>query len=127
MKNMGDGVSNSGFVRTAKRKSFAVDPYRPRGRVIGLQSYSGRARPPSLSKLTAFYRRADYRTPTEPGMLAGTQGTLSNVGGKVTNVANSAYEGVSNAVNTAYSSASDIANRVYSKAGELGSNGERHI
>jgi len=121
MKNMGDGVSNSGFVRTARENPLPLILIGLGAGLLAYNSYSGKGRArrrfPNSQRFTG---ELDYRT-NEPGMIAGTQGTLSNVSDKVTNVANSAYEGVTNAVNTAYSSASDTANRVYSKAGEIGS------
>lgn len=121
MKNMGDGISNSGFVRTAKENPL---PLILIGLGAGLLAYNslsgGRRRSGRLPTPERF--RADQDTfPSQPGMPSSAQSKLSNVGDKVSNAASSAYEGVSNAMNTAYNSASDMANRAYSKAGEMGS------
>ena len=120
MKNMGDGISNSGFVRTAKENPL---PFILIGLGAGLLAYNsysgGRRRSRSFSAPDRY--QSNPETFSDQGMISSAQNKLGNVSDKVTNAANSAYEGVSNAMNTAYSSASDVANRAYSKAGEFGS------
>ncbi|HEY2866881.1 MAG TPA: DUF3618 domain-containing protein [Pyrinomonadaceae bacterium] len=120
MKNMGDGISNSGFVRTAKENPLPLILIGLGAGMLAYGSFSGKRR---YAKRYAPPERIPNESDAyaEPGVLATAQSKLSSAGGKVTNAANTAYEGVSNAMNTAYSSASDVANRAYSKAGELGS------
>jgi ElaB/YqjD/DUF883 family membrane-anchored ribosome-binding protein len=127
MKNMGDGISNSGFVRTAKDNPLPLILIGLGAGLLAYNAYSGKSRGRRRFSDTQRYMGdqdytgdSAYRS-NEPGMLSSAQEKLSNVSDKVTGAANSAYEGVSNAMNTAYNSASDVANRAYSKAGELGS------
>lgn len=120
MKNMGDGISNSGFVRTAKENPLPLILIGLGAGLLAYNSYSGgRRRSRRFSSPDRF--QSDQSTYNEQGMMSSAQSKLGNVSEKVSNAANSAYEGMSNAMNTAYSSASDVANRAYSKAGEFGS------
>jgi len=119
MKNMGDGISNSGFVKTVKRNPVPLILIGVGAGMLAYNSFSGKGRRPQPYALPErFPSEPDY---TEPGRVASAQNKLSNVSDKVTSAANTAYEGVSNAMTTAYTSASDVANRAYSKAGEVGS------
>jgi ElaB/YqjD/DUF883 family membrane-anchored ribosome-binding protein len=127
MKNMGDGISDSGFVRTARENPLPLVLIGLGAGLLAYNAYSGKGRARRRFQNnqrylgeSAYTGDSAYRN-NEPGMLAGAQEKLGNVSDKVSNAANTAYEGMSNAVNTAYNSASDIANRAYSKAGEFGS------
>jgi ElaB/YqjD/DUF883 family membrane-anchored ribosome-binding protein len=127
MKNMGDEVSNSGFVRTARENPLPLILIGLGAGLLAYNAYSGkgRARRPFQGNQrylgdSAHSGDSAYNN-SESGLLAGAQEKIGNVSNKVSNAASSAYEGVSSAMNTAYNSASDVANRAYSKAGELGS------
>jgi ElaB/YqjD/DUF883 family membrane-anchored ribosome-binding protein len=144
MKNMGDGISDSKVVRTARNNPF---PLILIGLGAGLLAYNsmsgsgGRRRSRRLSEGTTYDQFGD-RDRAQRDMERGTSfdlaerhreesstlGNLSDkasaIGDKVSGAANSAYEGVSNAMGTAVSGTKDFANRAYNKAGEFGSSAQ---
>ena len=122
MKNMGNGISDSSIVKTARRNPL---PFVLIGLGAGLLAYNsiwGKKRTRSFS---TGYRPEDY---DRPSTLENVQYDSANLNqqnaegltNKVSTAANSAYDSVSQAVDTAYSGARDIANRAYTKAGEYG-------
>ncbi|HYJ91256.1 MAG TPA: DUF3618 domain-containing protein [Pyrinomonadaceae bacterium] len=122
MKNMGDGISNSGIVKTARENPLPLILIGLGAGLLAYNSYSGRGRArrriPDMQQRFAEQQNLES---SQPGVLSSAQDKLSGVTDKVTNAASSAYEGVSNAMGSAYSSARDAANQAYSKAGEFGS------
>jgi hypothetical protein len=121
MKTMGNGISDSGFVRTARKNPFPLILIGLGAGLLAYNSFSGRGRTRRSRQMNFqnFEGRPDIQV-NQPPRLAEPQSTTGGLTDKVSNAANSAYEGVSGAMDTAYSSAKDIANRAYSKAGEFG-------
>jgi hypothetical protein len=115
MKNMGDNISDSRFMRSTRNNPV---PLILIGLGAGWLAYnlSGKTRRPRTIER--------YYPPQSEGVRSGTirnvQEKLGDVTDKVSNAASSAYESASDAMNSAYDNASDLANRAYSKAGEYG-------
>jgi ElaB/YqjD/DUF883 family membrane-anchored ribosome-binding protein len=140
MKNMGNGISETKIVRTARNNPF---PLILIGLGAGLLAYNtmssgNRRRSRGLHEGTTYDPYGDReraRRDMERGTSfdlaerhreeSSTLNTLSDkasaIGDKVSGAANSAYEGVSNAMGSAVNSTKDFASRAYSKAGDLGS------
>ena len=134
MRNFGDGIADSGAVRTVKNNPF---PFALIGLGAGLlvyQSYSGgNGRNRSGRYNRQPQRLGDggdrgstlssaTRSVSDAGSRAyeGITDKASSALGTVSNVAGTAYESVTGAVNTAYTGANEVAHRAYERAGELG-------
>jgi ElaB/YqjD/DUF883 family membrane-anchored ribosome-binding protein len=121
MKNVGDGISNSSIVRTAKNNPY---PFILMGLGAGLlayQSFSG-------SGKRSSYRRREFSgagkynerdRASQSGLLSNARDSLSNVGDSVSSAAGSAYNSLSETANSVYSSTGEVVNRAYDKVGEL--------
>ena len=136
MRNVGDGVSNSGAIQTVKNNPFplaligigaglmvyqSMNPSssRRRGNGRGYQKhfrgseYSGeRSSFDSTRRAVSNTAGAAY-----DGITEKASGALTSVG----NVAGTAYESVTGAVGNVKSGAEDLAQRAYERAGEYGS------
>jgi ElaB/YqjD/DUF883 family membrane-anchored ribosome-binding protein len=142
MKNMGDGITDSKFVRTTRNNpfpliliglgagwlayNFSKGDSRPRRRLSRLRQgvqydeFADRDRARrDMERGTSFDLNARHRE--ESSAMAGLSDKASALTDKVSTAANSAYESASNAMDSAMSGAKDYANRAYSKAGEYGS------
>jgi hypothetical protein len=121
MKTMGNGISDSGFVRTARKNPFPLILIGLGAGLLAYNSFSGRGktRRNRPGNFRDFERQPELLA-DRPHMLTEPQGKAGGLTDKVSDAANSAYEGVSHAMDSAYSGAKDIANRAYSKAGEFG-------
>lgn len=141
MKNMGDGITDSKFVRTTRNNPF---PLILIGLGAGWLAYNfstggsrSRRRPSRLRQGVQYDEFADRdraRRDMERGTsfdlnarhqessstVAGLSDKASALTDKVSTAANSAYESASNAMDSAMTGAKDYANRAYSKAGEYG-------
>ena len=141
MKNMGDGISDSKFVRTARNNPFPLILIGLGAGWLAYNSYSGSGnsrrgdrRLRQGVQYDEFADRDRARVDMERGTSfdlaerhreeASTMGVLSDkasaISDKVSTAANSAYESASNAMNSAMTGTKDFANRAYSKAGEYG-------
>lgn len=142
MKNMGDEISETKFVRTARNNPF---PLILIGVGAGWLAYNystgGRRagrRPGRLRQGVQYDEFADRdraqrdmergtsfdlaeRHQEEASTLNAISDKASALTDKVSTAANSAYESASNAMNSAMTGTRDLANRAYSKAGEYGS------
>jgi ElaB/YqjD/DUF883 family membrane-anchored ribosome-binding protein len=136
MKNMGDGIGDSKFVRTARNNPFPLVLIGLGAGLLAYNSYSGsgsrrrsfrnkrgydqfadreRAQR-DMERGTSFDLEARHR---EEGSTLGTiSGKASELTDKVSNAASSAYESASNAMDSAVTGARDLYGRAYSKAGE---------
>jgi len=141
MKNMGDGIGDSKFVRTARSNPFPLVLIGLGAGWLAYNSYSGgrsgvrrsfrgqagygndqfadrdRARR-DMERGTSFDLNARHQT--EGSTIGAISDKASALTDKVSTAANSAYESASNTVGTAVTGAKDLANRTYSKAGEYG-------
>jgi Protein of unknown function (DUF3618). len=141
MKNMGDGIGDSKFVRTARSNPFPLILIGLGAGWLAYNSYSGgrsgarrsfrgqagyghdqfadrdRARR-DMERGTSF--DLDARHQAEGSTIGAISDKASALTDKVSTAANSAYESASNTVGTAVNSAKDLANKTYSKAGEYG-------
>jgi len=137
MKNMGDGITDSKFVRTTRSNPLPLI-------LIGLgagwlaynvssggsrrRNYRGQAgfRPDEFGDRDRarhdMERGTSFDISERQRQEASTVGAISDKASaltdKLSTAANSAYESASNAVDSAVTGAKDIANRAYSKAGE---------
>ena len=140
MKNMGDGISDSKFVRTTRSNPLPLILIGVGAGWLAYNVRSGGSRrvrrsPRRLREGVQYDEFADRdraRRDMDRGTSfdinerhrdeASTLGAISNkasaLGDKVSTAANSAYESASNAMDSAVTGAKDIANRAYSKAGE---------
>ena len=140
MKNMGDGITDTKIVRTARNNPLPLILIGVGAGLLAYNAYSGSGR-----RRRSFRGRTDRRDEfadrerarldmergtsfdisDRPREAGSTMGALSDKAAaltdKVSNAANSAYESASNAMNTAVTGARDAANTAYSKAGEYGS------
>jgi len=123
MKNMGEGITDSKVVRTARNNPIPLVLIGVGAGWLAYSSLSGNSRRRSPS---AAGFRPD-RINDEPRSIGQNSSTLSDLSNKashltdkVSNAANSAYDSVSNTMDSAVSNAKDVANRAYSKAGEYG-------
>ena len=121
MKTMGNGISDSGFVRTARKNPFPLILIGVGAGLLAYNSFSGRGktRRNRQQNFEGFERQPGFQA-DRPQAPAEPQGTVGGLTDKVSSAANTAYEGVSSAMDTAYTGAKDFANRAYSKAGDLG-------
>jgi ElaB/YqjD/DUF883 family membrane-anchored ribosome-binding protein len=147
MKNMGDGIGDTKFVRTARNNPLPLVLIGLGAGLLAYNSYygsGGRRRSSRLREGTSYDEFGD-RDRARYDMERGTSFDLgrhkdsstmsklsdkaSNLTGSVSNAAssalesaataaNSAYESASNTMNSAVTNARDIANRAYEKAGE---------
>jgi len=130
MKNTSKDLSRSSLVTTARENPF---PFVLIGLGAGLLAYNsfGKKQSRSLSQYRSDNRtdytgadRTDYgyssSGTSDRSILSSAQEKLSNVTGSVSNVAGSAYEGVTSAASSTYSGAGELANKAYEKAGEIG-------
>jgi len=133
MKNMGDGITDSKFVRSTRSNPL---PLILIGVGAGWLAYNvssgGSRRRPAGFRPDEFGDRERARRDMERGTSfdlndrhrdeASTIGAISDKASeltdKVSTAANSAYESASHAVDSAMTGAKDFANRAYSKAGE---------
>lgn len=147
MKNMGDGIGNSKFARTARNNPLPLVLIGLGAGLLAYNSYSGGGsrRRSQLREGTSYDEFADRgraRQDMERGTsfdkghkdsstvsklsdkAANLTGSVSNAAGSAyesaANAANSAYESAANTVNSAMTNARDMANRAYEKAGEYG-------
>jgi ElaB/YqjD/DUF883 family membrane-anchored ribosome-binding protein len=149
MKDMGDGISDSTIVRTARNNpipliligvgagwlayNFSTGGARRRNRRyagMGRDKFGDRERARrDMERGTSV--DLTERDREEESMLGSFSNKASTVKDRVSNAANSAYENASNAANSAYESASNamgsamsgaknLANRAATKAGEYG-------
>jgi hypothetical protein len=117
MKNIGNEISDSTLVQTAKNNPF---PFVLIGLGAGLLAYQsmsgGRSRKSRYLSEERTSRDLTSLEETKAGRFAGERPGMMD---KVTNVAGSAYETVTGAVDTAYSSAGEYASQAYEKAGQM--------
>jgi len=141
MKNMGDGIGDSRFVRTAKNNPFPLILIGLGAGLLAYNSYSGGGRSRHgyrgrrFSDVDRFSDRERARrdmergTSFEPGQSARESGSVmssvtgkaSELGDKLSTTASSAYESASNAMDSAMTGARDFYDRASSKASEYGS------
>jgi ElaB/YqjD/DUF883 family membrane-anchored ribosome-binding protein len=128
MKNVGDGLSSSSIVRTAKNNPY---PFILMGLGAGLlayQSYSGGGRRSKYGRS----QRYEFRTGGEgtydrgqgqnqAGILSTAREGLSGVTDTVSSAAGNAYNSLTETAGNVYSSTGDVMNRAYDKFGEFGS------
>lgn len=121
MKNVGNEISGSSIVRTARKNPFPFVLIGLGAGLLAYQSFSGG----SHRRPAGFTGRRRYDRPTS-GNLTGieTRTTPEHESGpglmdKVSNVAGSAYENVTGAVDNVYTSAAEYANQAYDKAGQM--------
>lgn len=141
MKNTGDGLANSGMVRTVRNNPFpllliglgaGLLAYQSYGRKSSIQYNRGR-RNRYLTGGTQHNTQTNWERPANPNVSSLRQtgggesmtdkvsGAASNVYGKASDVAGNALDSVSGALSTAYTSAGDVAGRARDTASEYGS------
>ena len=141
MKDMGDGITDTKFVRTARNNPFPLiligvgagwlayslssgggrSRRAPRRLRQGVQydEFADRDRARrDMERGTSFDLNARHRD--EGSTMSGLSDKATALTDKVSTAANSAYESASNAMDSAMTGAKDYANRAYSKAGEYG-------
>ena len=137
MKNMGDGIGDSKFVRTARSNPLPLILIGVGAGLLAYNNYSSSSRRRSFRGgsrrgYDQFADRDRARRDMERGtsfdleqrhsQSGSTMNALSDkataVSDKVSNAANSAYESASNTLDSAVTGAKDIYNRAYSKAGD---------
>jgi len=138
MKDMGDGIGDTKFVRTARNNPFPLILIGLGAGLLAYNSYSGGSRRRSFRGQAGF-RGTDQFGDHERARRDMERGTSFEIGqrnqesgsaigalsdkasaltDKVSNAANSAYTSASNAVDSTVTSAKDLANKAYSKAGD---------
>jgi len=135
MKNVGDGVSQSGAFRSVKNNPLPFALIGLGAGLLAYQSYSGKGSRRGDGRMYRknFYgdqsREANYaRTgSTDRGLgdkagraLEGVSSTANSALESVSSSANAAYDSVTGAVTNAYSGAEEFAHRAYDRAGEFG-------
>ncbi len=137
MKDMGDGIGDSKFVRTARSNPLPLILIGVGAGLLAYNNYSSSGRRRSFRGgsrrgYDQFADRDRARRDMERGtsfdleqrhsQSGSTMNALSDkataVSDKVSNAANSAYESASNTLDSAVTGAKDIYNRAYSKAGD---------
>jgi len=137
MKDMGDGIGDSKFVRTARSNPLPLILIGVGAGLLAYNNYSSSSRRRSFRGgsrrgYDQFADRDRARRDMERGtsfdleqrhsQSGSTLNALSDkataVSDKVSNAANSAYESASNTLDSAVTGAKDIYNRAYSKAGD---------
>jgi len=137
MKDMGDGIGDSKFVRSARSNPLPLILIGVGAGLLAYNNYSSSSRRRnfrggSRRGYDQFADRDRARLDMERGtsfdleqqhsQSGSTLNTLSEkasaVSDKVLNAANSAYESASNTLDSAVTGAKDIYNRAYSKAGD---------
>jgi ElaB/YqjD/DUF883 family membrane-anchored ribosome-binding protein len=140
MKNMGDGISDSKFVRTTRSNPLPLILIGVGAGWLAYNVSSGgsvrtRRSPRRLREGVQYDEFADRnraqrdmergtsfdlneRHHEETSTLGAISDKASAISDKVSTAANSAYETASNAMDSAMTGAKDMANRAYSKAGE---------
>ena len=137
MKDMGDGIGDSKFVRTARSNPLPLILIGVGAGLLAYNNYSSNSRRRSFRGgsrrgYDQFADRDRARRDMERGtsfdleqrhsQSGSTMNALSDkataVSDKVSNAANSAYESASNTLDSAVTGAKDIYNRAYSKAGD---------
>jgi len=126
MKNVGDGLSSSSIVRTAKNNPY---PFILMGLGAGLlayQSYSGGSKRSRYGRgqrheFTGGGQGRFDRNQNQEGMLSTARESLTGVTDTVSSAAGNAYNSLSGAASNVYSSTGDVVNRAYDKVGEFGS------
>ncbi len=120
MKNLGDEISGSSLVKTAKQNPF---PFILIGLGAGLLAYQSYGAKSSKTRTRFIGDGAgtQKRGANGESIGAGVTDKLSGVTDKVSDVAGDAYHKVTDAVDTAYTGASDAIDQAYGKVGELGS------
>jgi len=137
MKDMGDGIGDSKFVRTARSNPLPLILIGVGAGLLAYNNYSSSSRRRSFRGgsrrgYDQFADRDRARRDMERGtsfdleqrhsQSGSTMNALSDkataVSDKVSNVANSAYESASTTLDSAVTGAKDIYNRAYSKAGD---------
>ena len=133
MKSAGDGISNSGVVRTVKRNPFPLLLIGVGAGLLAYQSYSGGHSRRSRGSSRFLSGRYDAEYGRSEGMNLGESGIGESYTGKaydrisdtasgayqsVTGAVSNAYEGVSGKVGDAYSTAGDAASKALETAGQ---------
>jgi len=139
MKNTGDGIANSGMMRTVRNNPFPLLLIGLGAGLLAYQSYSGNRRSSyrSRGRYLGGGRGENWERRDEPnaGSLRSTgesrgEGYAGQAYDKVSNAASGAYDSVTNAAGTAYESVTDAASsalqgvkhtarNAYSGAGEF--------
>jgi ElaB/YqjD/DUF883 family membrane-anchored ribosome-binding protein len=124
MKNVGDGISSSSIVRTAKNNPYPFILIGLGAGLLAYQSFSGSGR-----RRSNYYgdRRREFagsgeNLQSQPGgsMLNTAKESLGGLTDTVSSAAGSAYHSLTDTAHTVYSSTGEVVNRAYEKAGELG-------
>jgi ElaB/YqjD/DUF883 family membrane-anchored ribosome-binding protein len=128
MKNVGDGVSSSSIVRTAKNNPYPFILIGLGAGLLAYQSYSGSGRRSysgSRGRRHEFAGQGDITSDQYSGdrgsMLSSAREGLGGVTDKVSSAAGTAYNSLSETANNVYSSTGEIVNKAYEKVGGLGS------
>jgi ElaB/YqjD/DUF883 family membrane-anchored ribosome-binding protein len=124
MKNIGDEITNSSIIRTAKDNPLPFVLIGLGAGLLAYQSYSGkpgRRRRQLASGRETFGRIGDgsYKGQRESGSEEALAEKVNGVTAVVSNVAGTAYEKVTSAVDSALTGVSDVANQAYTKAGDV--------
>jgi ElaB/YqjD/DUF883 family membrane-anchored ribosome-binding protein len=116
MKNIGDELSDSSIVKTAKQNPL---PFILMGVGAGLLAYQTYGAKPSKTRTRFISDPQSGRYPSET-THDGVSDKLSDMTGKVGDAAGTVYDKVTGAAGSVYSGATDAVGQVYDKAGELG-------
>jgi len=121
MKTMGNGISDSGFAKTARKNPLPLILIGVGAGLLAYNSFSGRGKSRRGQRRSFRGYEQHAELPGDRAQVAEPHGKVSQLTDKVSDAASSAYESASQAVDTAYTGAKDMANRAFSKAGEFGS------
>jgi ElaB/YqjD/DUF883 family membrane-anchored ribosome-binding protein len=125
MKSAGDGISNSGVVRTVRNNPFPLLLIGVGAGLLAYQSFSGGRSRRSMGSGRYLSDRYDTEYGHSEGMNLGESGTSRTYAGKayerVSDTASNAYQSVSGAVGNAYDGVSEKIGDVYSSATDAAS------
>ncbi|MGC2237234.1 MAG: DUF3618 domain-containing protein [Pyrinomonadaceae bacterium] len=121
MKNIGNELSKSGVVQTARDNPF---PFLLIGLGVGLLAYNGfggkrRSNGGNGGNVSSINKYLPSQIPGK-ATLKSAQEKIGGAASSVSNAASSAYGSVSGAASTAYEGVGNFAGTAYEKAGELG-------
>ncbi|HVF46872.1 MAG TPA: DUF3618 domain-containing protein [Pyrinomonadaceae bacterium] len=126
MKNIGDEITNSSIIRTAKDNPLPFVLIGLGAGLLAYQSYSGKQgggrRRQLASGRDAFGRIGDgnYKGGRQPDGEGAVGEKVNGVTSVVSNAAGTAYDKVTSAVDSAVTGVSDAASQAYSKVGDVG-------
>jgi len=126
MKNVGNEISSSSIVKTAKNNPYPFILIGLGAGLLAYQSFTGSGKRYGYGRgrrhefAGGDMSAIDAERRSQSGMLSSAREGLSGVTDSVSSAAGNAYNSISDAASNVYSSTGEVMNRAYDKVGQFG-------